>query len=323
MQRRKKPVPEYLIEGLIGLNLKVNDKPGSLNKRNMMDTERSEINKDNNWMQNENSDSFEGDIALAWKDYMEVRILTTTSYSIVVTVKDEGKNLVWGLVGVYLSTNEQIRVQQYEDLSGQLLQFEDNLIIMGDFNSLRSQNEKEGGNLHTSASMDNFNGFINDNRLMDLGMMGQSYTWSKRMCGNELIRVRIDRFMTGQVWRNAYTSAVVWEDGIHGCIELIKLENKLEDELNKEERYWREKSRCKWLKEGDKNTRYFHQKCEVRNRKNKIWGLTTTNGEMASNSENIAKVAETYFKDIFSTTNLEELSYLFDEFNPSVTTFMS
>ena len=38
----------------------------------------------------------------------------------------------------------------------------------------------------------------------------------------------------------------------------------------RKERYWRQMSRCKLIKEGDKNTRYFHTLATIRRRRNTI-----------------------------------------------------
>jgi hypothetical protein len=55
---------------------------------------------------------------------------------------------------------------------------------------------------------------------------------------------------------------------------LRQLETKLHEELSsilkKEELMWFQRSRSKWLIDGDRNTRYYHTKTVSRRRKNNI-----------------------------------------------------
>ena len=44
---------------------------------------------------------------------------------------------------------------------------------------------------------------------------------------------------------------------------------------------WRQRSRYLWLKEGDSNTRFFHQKANARRRKNIIPTLQVNGGSIA------------------------------------------
>lgn len=57
---------------------------------------------------------------------------------------------------------------------------------------------------------------------------------------------------------------------------LVNLEKQLTQEYNEilsnEEIFWRQKSRNIWLKEGDKNTRFFHLSTIVRRQRNRIEG---------------------------------------------------
>jgi hypothetical protein len=44
----------------------------------------------------------------------------------------------------------------------------------------------------------------------------------------------------------------------HKSSEILKLQDELNDLLEKEEIYWRQHSRVSLMREGDKNTKFFH-----------------------------------------------------------------
>src|SRR6266508_1198443 len=58
-------------------------------------------------------------------------------------------------------------------------------------------------------------------------------------------------------------------------IEWLSVRNEL---LYREEMMWLQRSRITWLKEGDRNTNYFHRKAVWWARKNKIVRLKTADG---------------------------------------------
>lgn len=63
------------------------------------------------------------------------------------------------------------------------------------------------------------------------------------------------------------------------------------DEAYKEaEKFWSRKSRVHWLKEGDKNTKYFHAVTAKKRKKNKIMSLQAENGQEITEDEEIAGV---------------------------------
>ena len=65
----------------------------------------------------------------------------------------------------------------------------------------------------------------------------------------------------------------------------------------RKERYWRQLSRCKVIKEGDRNTKYFHLKATVRRQRNMIDKLNV-NGEEVD-TRGIKSNIITYFKMIY------------------------
>ena len=64
-----------------------------------------------------------------------------------------------------------------------------------------------------------------------------------------------------------YAPSPVTQDLINAEIDLQKALHKA---LRREEQYWRIKARCLWLKEGDKNTSFFHKHAEAQKNYNSI-----------------------------------------------------
>jgi len=73
-----------------------------------------------------------------------------------------------------------------------------NVCVCGDFNAIRSAAERRtvSGATH-QASIDNFNGFVVNNNLVDLPLRGRTYTWYR---GDGRTMSRIDRFLLTDNW---------------------------------------------------------------------------------------------------------------------------
>lgn len=70
-----------------------------------------------------------------------------------------------------------------------------------------------------------------------------------------------------------------------------------------EEIYWRQKSRAIWLKEGNRNTKYFHAKTKKRRARNRIIKLKNSMGQLVETEDEIEQVAVEYFSNLFETSN--------------------
>ena len=64
----------------------------------------------------------------------------------------------------------------------------------------------------------------------------------------------------------------------------------LEDLLLKEEVHWRQKSRVKWIKEGDCNSKFFHRMANGRQSRKFIKSLIFERGVTLSNIEEIVNL---------------------------------
>ena len=71
--------------------------------------------------------------------------------------------------------------------------------------------------------------------------------------------------------------------------------------LEDEELYWGQRAKAYWLKEGDRNTKFFHAHASERHKQNTILGLWDDHGRWCEEKEFIARVAVGYFENIYST----------------------
>ena len=77
--------------------------------------------------------------------------------------------------------------------------------------------------------------------------------------------------------------------------DIRRVTDKMNELLYHEEMMWMQRSRITWLKEGDRNTKYFQSKAVWRARKNKIRELTDSIGNVHSDFNTMSSMANEYF----------------------------
>lgn len=69
--------------------------------------------------------------------------------------------------------------------------------------------------------------------------------------------------------------------------------------LNIEETSWKLKSRNRWLKDGDRNSNFFHKCASDRRSRNTIWRIQKDDGSFATSTLNIQEAAHSHFKSFY------------------------
>lgn len=64
--------------------------------------------------------------------------------------------------------------------------------------------------------------------------------------------------------------------------------------------YWKQRAKQFWLKEGDKNTRFFHKFASQRKRRNLIERIKDSSGQWCETVEGVQIVIEDYFSNLFT-----------------------
>ncbi len=89
--------------------------------------------------------------------------------------------------------------------------------------------------------------------------------------------------------------------------QVLLLRKELSQLLSKEEVMWSQRARSSWLREGDRNTRFFHSRASQRRRRNAILGLRDENGEWCEQTDQVSWIAVEYFQNLFQTAGPTEI----------------
>ena len=101
------------------------------------------------------------------------------------------------------------------------------------------------------------------------------------------------------------------------------LRGELRSLLEKEEIYWRQRSRVAWLREGDRNTRYFHSCASQRKKTNTIVGVRDAHNVWQREETEIANVVDYYFHGIYTTTHPPAIDEVIREVDQAVSLDMN
>ncbi|CAA7023577.1 unnamed protein product [Microthlaspi erraticum] len=90
-----------------------------------------------------------------------------------------------------------------------------------------------------------------------------------------------------------------------------------------EEIFWRQKSREKWLREGDRNTKFFQASVKSTRAKNSLQFLLDEHEREQFSNRDKSEVAVRYFSDLFKTSSPTSFTEIFSDFLPRVTDAMN
>ena len=106
-----------------------------------------------------------------------------------------------------------------------------------------------------------------------------------------------------QAKRNELNSLTLQDKDGALITEINSLRREINYLLDDEEIYWGQRAKAHWLKEGNKNTKYFHTQASKQCKQNTIMGIWDNHGNWCTERESIAQVAIDYFENMYKTAS--------------------
>lgn len=78
--------------------------------------------------------------------------------------------------------------------------------------------------------------------------------------------------------------------------EIRRITDRMDELLYREEMMWLQRSRLTWLKEGDRNTKYFHKQAVSRAPKNRIKKLKDSIGIWREDTQELQQMSRDFFR---------------------------
>jgi hypothetical protein len=142
-------------------------------------------------------------LSVMWKENMKCRIMNYSRHFINIIVSDGDKG-DWQLT-CYYDYPERSRRRQAWDLLRELRDMSTlPWCIIGDFNDLLSQADKQGRHPHPNWLCEGFRCAISDCDLTDIHLDGYPFTWIKSGGTPHVIEERLDRAFANTEWLMLY-----------------------------------------------------------------------------------------------------------------------
>lgn len=106
-------------------------------------------------------------------------------------------------------------------------------------------------------------------------------------------------------------------------VEIDSLMKGMDELLYREEIMWLQRSKIQWLKEGDRNTKFFQRKAAWRAKKNKVKKLQKANGQFTQDKKEMETMTTEYFKELYKEDTAVCPDELLDIIEPKITEEMN
>lgn len=139
-------------------------------------------------------------------DDFEVMAHSQGDYFVSSVVRDKVSNLCWEVINVYGPVLHEKKDMFLAEISDKVLSASVPVILGGDFNIIRYEDEKNGGVIHRTL-MYKFNYMINLLSLCELHRSGNKFTWTNKQ--KQPTMEVLDRVLVTQSWEALFPLSTV------------------------------------------------------------------------------------------------------------------
>ncbi|KAJ8422016.1 hypothetical protein Cgig2_007566 [Carnegiea gigantea] len=152
---------------------------------------------------------FRGGIWLFWKtNSVDLHLVKSSTQFITMDV-NPGSTRPWSLTIIYASPHETLRQSLWANLSEYGRTCNKPWLLAGDLNKTRSMEERFNCSDDLARWCNNFNLWIENNHLIELGFSGPRYTWTRGNTVETRKYVRLDHGLCNEHWRMLFEEASV------------------------------------------------------------------------------------------------------------------
>jgi hypothetical protein len=179
-----------------------------------------------------------GGLVLFWNNNTTIEILPYSQYHIDAIVTESGKE-PWRITGIYGEAQTSERFKTWDMLKFIRSSSPLPWVCLGDFNEILHRHEHVGVQERSQAQIEGFREAVDVCGLQDLGYIGNSWTYEKKVARGMFCRVRLDRALASADWCERFLLAMVRHLTVassdHSPI-LLSLENYAQPTRRKEDR---------------------------------------------------------------------------------------
>ncbi|XP_062088399.1 uncharacterized protein LOC133794966 [Humulus lupulus] len=147
-----------------------------------------------------------GGLMQLWKENVMISVQSSSYNHISCFISFDNQHLSWHFSGFYGHPAVSNRHMTWELLQHLRIIAHGPWLVMGDFNEVLSQADKNGGGLRNEHQIEAFRNTLEVCKLQPLDYRGNQFTW-QRFCEDDLLQERLDWAMVNEEWKDSFTSA--------------------------------------------------------------------------------------------------------------------